>query len=264
MKKDSRQVTSRFSYLVAAFSAITVLVGLNGSVFAGTSTIYKDSFHGRAAQSLAGQAPPVDHGASPTWTKTFSSGHNDTGKGRPAGGKGFHPFWKADGTIIGSYDGNGYGALEVAGLNFRPVPGHIYTLTARIAPTAYVPGNNSRDGFVAVGFISGSQAMGVPSFFKGQGPWMFSQFGGSQNQPTNIVQGFFGPGATHNWTFAPKVLGDITEIVLNTTKSHWVATEYYNGVQKGVWVYGGNNGTTNPAGITQVAIGVNGQSAKVT
>ncbi|MCL5946379.1 MAG: hypothetical protein M1472_05950 [Planctomycetes bacterium] len=264
MKRNSYHVTSRFSHCSVFFSAITVLIELTSPIFAGTITIYQDNFSGSAGQSLTGRAPQVDHGASPTWTKTFSSGHNDTGKGKPEGRANFHPFWKANGTITGSYDINGYGALEVAGLNFRPVPGHIYTLTARMFPRAYIAGNNSRDGFVAMGFISGNTKSGIPPFFKGYGPWMFSQFSGFQKHPTYMVQGFFGPGATHNWTFSPKVLGETAEIVLNTTKAHWVAKEYYNGVQKGVWVYGGNNGTNNPTGITQVAIGVNGTSAKIT
>ena len=266
MKWNLRQVASLFSHFVAALSAVTVLVGLSGSVFAGTVTIYQDNFHGGAGQSLAAQAPQVDHGVSPTWTKNFSSGHNYSGKGKPAGGKGFHPFWKANGTITGSYNVGGSGALEVAGLNFRPVPGHIYTLTAKVFPRAYTPGNNSRDGFAAMGFISGSQAAGVPPFFKGQGPWMLSKFSGPPAHRNNIVQGYFGPGLTHGFTVSPypAAPGGTLKIVLNTTQSHWVATEYYNGVKKGGWPYGGNNGTANPTGITEVAIGVNGQSARVT
>ena len=249
-----------------ALGVAVIGLGTTGMALAGTVTIYQDNFSGSAGQSLAGQAPQVDHGTSPTWTKNFSSGHNYTGKGKPAGGKGFHPFWKANGTITGSYNVGGSGALEVAGLNFRPVAGHIYTLTAKMFPRAYTPGNNSRDGFAAVGFISGSQAAGVPPFFKGQGPWMLSEFSGPPAHRNNIVQGFFGPGLTHGFTVSPypSAPGGTLKIVLNTTKSHWAATEYYNGAQKGVWVYGGNNGTTNPTGITEAAIGVNGQSAKVT
>ncbi len=248
------------------FLGLVIGVAFTSPIFADTITIYQDNFSGSAGQSLAAQAPQVDHGVSPMWTKNFSSGHNDTGKGKPAGGANFHPFWKANGTITGSYNVGGSGALEVAGLNFRPVSGHIYTLTAKVLPTGYVPGKNSRDGFVAVGFISGSQAAGVPPFFKGQGPWMLSEFSGPLAHRNNIVQGYFGPGLTHGFTVSPypTAPGGTLKIVLNTTKSRWVATEYYNGVQKGGWVYGGNNGTTNPTGITQVAIGVNGASARIT
>ncbi len=245
------------------FLGLVIGVAFTSPIFADTITIYQDNFSGSAGQSLAGRAPQVDHGASPIWMKTFSRGHNDTGKGKPAGRANFHPFWKADGTITGSKS-NGYGALEVAGLNFRPVAGHIYTLTARMFPRAYISGNNSRDGFVAMGFISGNAKFGVPPFFKDYGPWMFSQFSGFQKHPTNKVDGCFGPDDDHSWAVSPKALGKTTKIVLDTTKAHWIATEYYNGVQKGVWVYGGNNGTTNPTGITQVAIGVNGASARIT
>ena len=263
MNTVAPRIYHHFSQISAAMLAAAILVGFAGTVLAGTITVYQDSFRGSANHPLVGHAPQVDHGASPTWTKSFSSGYNYTGNGKPAGGTDFHPFWKANGAISGSFDVNGNGALEVAGLNFKPVSGHVYTLTAKMLPTGYIPGNNSRDGFVAMGFISGSQKSGGPSFFKGQGPWMFSAFTGSQTKPANMVQGFFGPGAIHNWAFSPKVLANTSEIVLDTTKSHWVATEYYNGVQKGAWVYGGGNGTANPTGITQVAIGVNGQSAKV-
>ncbi|MGC8625076.1 MAG: GxGYxYP domain-containing protein [Phycisphaerae bacterium] len=258
-----RHILTR-AVLRTALGVVAIGVGLAGTVAAGTITAYQDNFNGSASRSLVGQAPQVDHGASTTWSNTFSSGHNYTGKGRSAGGADFHPFWKANGTITGSYDGYGNGALEVAGLNFRPVAGHIYTLTAKLLPTGYVLSNNSRSGYVEVGFVSSGQAPDVPPVFSDAGPWMRSVFSGPQAKPTKLVQGFFGPGATHSWTFSSRMLGDTSKLVLDTRKSHWVATEYYNGVQKGIWVYGGGNATTNPTGITQVAIGVNGRSAKVT
>ena len=264
MNTMAHRIYHRLSSLSVAMLVAAILVGLASTALAGTVTVYQDNFHGGAGKSLAGQALQVDHGVSPTWTKNFSSGHNYTGKGKPAGGKEFHPFWKANGTITGSYDVGGNGALEVAGLNFRPVPGHIYTLSVKMLPTAYVPGKNSRDGFVAMGFISGSQAAGVPPFFKGQGPWMLSEFSGPQDRRSNIVQGFFGPGTASGFTASPNpaALADSSEIVLNTTHAHWTAIDYYNGTQIGAWTYG-STGSPNPTGITQVAIGVNGQSAKV-
>ncbi|MGC9261619.1 MAG: hypothetical protein ACP5I8_16265, partial [Phycisphaerae bacterium] len=152
----AHRIYHRLSALSLAMPVAAILVGLATTALAGTVTVYQDNFSGSASELLPGHALKVDHGTSLVWTENFSSGYNYTGKGKPAGGADFHPFWKANGSITGSYDVNGYGALEVAGLNFRPVPGHIYTLSAKIAPTAYVPGNNSRDGFVAVGFISGS------------------------------------------------------------------------------------------------------------
>ncbi len=250
----------------AVMLGCVMVVGWTGAAWARIETVYRDNFSGSAGQSLAGQAPQVDHGASPTWNEIFSSGYNSAGRGRPAGGANFHPFWRADGTVTGSFDRNGYGALEVAGLNFRPVAGHIYTLTAKIAPTAYIPGNNSRDGFVAVGFISGGQAAGVPPFFRGQGPSMLAEFSGPPAHRNNLIQGYFGPGLNHGVAVSskPGPSGGKLQIVLNTRGPQWVASIYYNGVQRGIWIYGAKNGTRNPTGITQVAIGVNGQSAKVT
>lgn len=260
------------SPVAAAALATVACVGVVSAVSAGTITVYSENFGSPATTAtLAGTSPTVDNGTSPTWTQNYSSGYNYTGpasygppvvEGAP-GPAGFQPFWNANGTITGSYDSNGNGALEAAGLNFTPVSGHIYTLSANVTPTSYVAGNNSQDGFVSVGFISGSQASGVPPFFAGEGPWMLSEFTGSQSSPTNTIQGFFGPGTNNGYTVTPNpaVLGDISTVVLDTTRSQWVGTEYYNGVQVGAWGYAAG---ANPTGITQVAIGVNGESATVT
>ncbi|MDA8375771.1 MAG: PEP-CTERM sorting domain-containing protein [Planctomycetia bacterium] len=268
--KESFMLSNRSSILrgcsiTTAVIAAVACFGLAGTASASTvTTIYAESFGGAATTAtLAGTAPTVDNGASSTWTQTYSSGYNYTGTGQPAGGAGFQPFWNANGTITGSFDVNGNGALEVAGLNLTPVSGHIYTLTANLTPTSYIPGNNSQDGFVSLGFISGSQTAGVPPFFAGVGPWMLSEFSGSQTSPTNTIQGFFGPGTANGYTVspAPTTMGDTSEVVLNTMQSQWVGTEYYNGVQVGAWGYASG---ANPTGITQVAIGVNGESATVT
>ena len=247
-----------------AGSATLIGVALAGTALASTVTVYQDNFSGGPDHSLVGRGPQIDHGVSPTWAKNFSSGYNSTGLGRPAGGKGFHPFWRANGTITGSFDSGGNGALEVAGLNFKPVPGRIYTLSAKVLPTGYIPCNNSRDGLVSVGFISSSQASNTKPFYQGEGPWMFSEFTGSQNSPSNTVVYYFGPNLSNGFQVKPNpaALGNNSKIVLNTTQAQWTATDYYNGTQVGQWRYG-STGSPNPTGITQVAIGVNGHCAKV-
>ena len=239
---------SRGFSLAAAALAVATFAGLAGT--ASASTVYSESFGGSATGPLVGTAPTVDNGTSPTWINQYSSSTTNED-------------WTANGTITGSVDSNGNGALEVAALNLTPVSGHIYTLSANLLPTGYIAGSNANDGFVAVGFISGSQASGVAPFFGGVGPWMLSEFTGTTNPPANTVQGFFGPGTSNGYTVTPNpaALGDTSTVVLNTTQSQWVGTEYYNGVAVGNWGYAAG---ANPTGITQVAIGVNGMSGSVT
>ena len=241
--------SSRGFSLAATALAAVALAGLAGTASASTvaaSTVYSESFGGSATGPLVGTAPTVDHGTSPTWINQYSSSTTSED-------------WTANGTITGSVDSNGNGALEVAALNLTPVSGHIYTLSANLLPTGYIANNNAHDGFVAVGFISS----GGPPFFAGEGPWMLSEFTGTTSAPANTVQGFFGPGTSNGYTVTPNpaAMGDTSMVVLNTTQSQWVGTEYYNNVQVGAWGYAAG---ANPTGITQVAIGVNGMSASVT
>ncbi len=247
MFSNRLSVSHGCSLAVAALAAVA-FAGLAGT--ASASTVYSESFGGSATGPLVGTAPTVDNGTSPTWINQYSSSTTNED-------------WTANGTITGSVDSNGNGALEVAALNLTPVSGHIYTLSANLLPTGYIAGSNANDGFVAVGFISGSQTSGVPPFFGGVGPWMLSEFTGTTNPPANTVQGFFGPGTNNGYTVTPNpaALGDTSTVVLNTTQSQWVGTEYYNGVAVGNWGYAAG---ANPTGITQVAIGVNGMSAGVT
>ena len=95
---------------------------------------------------------------------------------------------------------------------------------------------------------------------------MLSEFTGSQSAPANTVQGFFGTGTNNGTTVTPNpaALGDTSMVVLNTTQSQWVGTEYYNNTLVESFTYGSGTNPANPTGITQVAIGVNGMSASVT
>ena len=239
----------RAGYLTATALAAIACVGLASTASAATTIVYSENFGGPATTtSLAGTAPTIDNGTSPTWLSQYSSSTTSE-------------FWTANGKVTGSVDSNNNGALEVAALNLTPVSGNIYTLSANLLPTGYIAGNNADDGFVSVGFISGSAS--VPPFFDGVGPWMLSDFNGTTSSPTNIVQGFFGPGTDNGYTVSPDpaALGDVSEVVLNTTQSQWVATEYYNGAETGNWAYAAG---ANPTGITDVAIGVNGMNGTVT
>ena len=249
--------SSRGCPLAAAALAAAAFAGLAGTASASmvaASTVYSENFGGSATGPLVGTAPTVDHGTSPTWISQYSSSATNTD-------------WLANGTITGSLNGTGAGAtgaLEVAALNLTPVSGHIYTLSANLLPTGYIAGDNAHDGFVAVGFTSASG--GVTPFFAGEGPWMLSEFTGSQSAPANTVQGFFGTGTNNGTTVSPNpaALGDTSMVVLNTTQSQWVGTEYYNNSLVASFTYGSGTNPANPTGITQVAIGVNGMSGSVT
>ena len=250
---SNRSSVSRGSALAIAALAAVACIGLAGTASASVvTTIYSESFGGAATTAtLAGTAPTVENGLSPTWLSQWNSSTTNQ-------------EWLANGTVTGSLDSNGDGALEVAALDFTPVNGHIYTLSADLTLTNYVENNNASDGFISIGFTNGN-GTGAP-FFNTIGPWMLSNFTGSQTSPTNTIQGFFGPGTANNYTVtpAPGTNGDTSEIVLNTMQSQWVATDYYNGVQVGNWVYNSGNATTNPTEITQVAIGANGMSGNIT
>jgi hypothetical protein len=249
---SNRSSVSRGCSLAAATLAAVACIGLAGTASASVvTTIYSEAFGGAATTTpLVGTSPTVDNGTSPKWINQYSSSVTNQD-------------WTANGQVTGSLDSNGNGALEVAALNFTPVSGHIYTLSANLLPTGYIAGNNANDGFVSVGFISGSQTSGVPPFFGGVGPWMLSEFNGPASSPSNIVQGFFGPGTNNGFTVTPDpaTLGDVSTVVLDTTQSQWVGSDYYNNVPVGAWGYAAGS---NPTGITQVAIGVNGMNATVT
>ena len=244
--------SSRGCPLTAAALAAAVFAGLAGTASTSTvaaSTVYSESFGGSATGPLVGTAPTVDNGTSPTWINQFS-------------GSASGEDWLANGTVTGSTNSGGSGALEVASLNFTPVNGHIYTLSVVLQPTGYSSGNNASDGLLMAGFINGN-GTGAP-FFNTVGPGLTAQFTGPTSSPTLVEGGFFGPGLGNVYSASSPTLGGTLKVVLNTTNpSTWIAYGYYNGTNIGGWGYTAGNGG-NPTGITQVAIGTNGTSGSVT
>ena len=246
--------SSRGCSLAAAALAAAAFAGLAGTAsasMAAASTVYSESFGGSATTTpLVGTAPTVDKGTSPTWINQFS-------------GSASGEDWLANGTVTGSTNSSGSGALEVASLNFTPVNGHIYTLSVVLQPTGYSSGNSASDGFLVTGFINGN-GTGAP-FFNTVGPGLTAQFKGSTSSPTLVEGGFFGPGLGNAYSASSPTLGGTLSVVLNTTDpSMWSANGYYNGTNIGGWGYNSGNGTTNPTEIAQVAIGTNGMSGSVT
>ena len=245
--------SSRGCPLTAAALAAAVFAGLAGTASTSTvaaSTVYSESFGGSATGPLVGTAPTVDNGTSPTWINQFS-------------GSASGEDWLANGTVTGSTNSGGSGALEVASLNFTPVNGHIYTLSVVLKPTGYSSGNNASDGLLMAGFINGN-GTGAP-FFNTVGPGLTAQFTGPTSSPTLVEGGFFGPGLGNAYSASSPTLGGSLKVVLSTTNpGMWSADGYYNGTNIGGWAYNSGNGTTNPTEITQVAIGTNGMNGSVT
>ncbi|MGC9259543.1 MAG: PEP-CTERM sorting domain-containing protein [Phycisphaerae bacterium] len=227
------------SSLMAAVAAVAC-VGL-ASAASATTLIY-DPLTGSATTELNGTTPPVDN--------TGLGSFENWNEGEDAGSQ----HWMANGTVIGSLNSTGGGALDVAGTAFLPSSGYIYTLSATLDPTSNTAGNNAQDGFVALGFVNSS----TTPFFKSPGPWMLEYgSGGSQWYP--------GPGNTIGAGSANITPNETAQIVLNTMGADWTASWFYNGTQLGTtYSYTGSSGSNaNPTGIQAIAIGVNGESATV-
>jgi hypothetical protein len=251
MLSNRSSINRSCSIVVAALAAVACL-GLAGTASAITvTTIYAENFGGATTSTaLAGTAPTTDNGTSPTWFSQWNASTTNQN-------------WLANGTITGSVNNGGSGALEVAALNFTPENNNIYTLSAVLTPTNYSSGTSGSDGIVMAGFINGN-GTGAP-FFNTIGPGLIASFSGTTASPSYNAGGFFGPGFDNAWGASSPSLGGTLEVVLNTTNSNeWVAWGYFNETQYGVWVYNSGNGTTNPTGISQVAIGVNGMSGAIT
>ena len=245
---------------IVTIAALAVVASTGLAAANTTTVVYQDNFSGSSSTSLAGQAPTVDNGTSSTWIQTWSAG-SLTGTGQADS----QPFFTANGAITGSLDSNGSsGALEVAGLNFTPQSGHIYTLTATMTPTNYVSGDSAYDGPLFMGFIAISGPSGTPTpFFNSDGPSM-------NTSGAPFVGGAFGPGQTNTFSAGSNpTLGETMEIILDTTGPDWQASAWYNpngtgNGRIGQWGYGPDNGRANPTDITEVAIGANGASGNIT
>ena len=222
---SNRSSVSHGSALVIAAFTAAACIGLAGT--ASATVIYQDNFSGSSSTPLAGQTPTIDNGPSTSWSNQWNTAWMDNG------------FV----TVTSSTD------LEVASLEFTPQIGQIYTLSLSLNPTS---GSN----FMAFGFTNGN-GTGAP-FWNTTGPWMDVWL-------PNGITGQAGPG-TGNAVFNTGVssLNEPAQIVLNTVGADWTVQWSYNGIALGSYVYSGASGSDpNPTGITQVAIGSDGDNGSV-
>ena len=224
---SNRSSVSRGSSLAAAALAVTAFVALAGT--ASASIIYQDNFSGLATTPLDGAAPTVDHGTSTVWT---AGGTNGPGNGAGAG-----VGWQDNGST--SFSGNSGGAY----LSFTPSSGNIYTLTAKLDPTA---GN-----WLGLGFVKSPNTIS-PVNGSGAYAWAIVSPGGGG-------QIFTGPDTTNpNGGFTGKPGANTVSIMLNTTAKQWTYRIYDNGkAVTPVVVF-----KTNPA-ITAVGLGNSGATGTV-
>ncbi len=180
---------------------------------ASASTIYSDNFSGSAtANSLNGTAPTVDNGPSSTWTVGSTSGY--TG-------------FAANGSSDASPNG------LIAYLQFTPVSGEIYTLSAGLDLVNPLTTTNS---WMALGFmegLNGNSRFDQPSSYGS--PWaLIYQPSPQSNGTTNVGTIWAGPGTVGGVNFTTTPGNDGTgvqdmSIVLNTMSSAWTYQVYDNG-----------------------------------
>ena len=196
---SNRSSVSRGSSLAAAALAVTAFVALAGT--ASASIIYQDNFSGLATTPLDGAAPTVDHGTSTVWT---AGGTNGPGNGAGAG-----VGWQDNGST--SFSGNSGGAY----LSFTPSSGNIYTLTAKLDPTA---GN-----YLALGFVKSPNTTNPVNGSGGYGWALVGPGGGGQV--------FTGPDTSNsNGGFTGTSGVNTVSIVLNTQASAWTYQVFDNAV----------------------------------
>ncbi|MHB1768439.1 MAG: hypothetical protein ACYCUV_11395 [Phycisphaerae bacterium] len=213
-----------------SITVITLMAGLALAVGpASTHIIYRDNFKGAATTTLDGTAPTVDHGKSAKWKAGSTAG--------PGHGHGTGVGWQANGST--SLSGNSGGAY----LSFTPSSGNIYTLKAKLDPSA---GN-----WLGLGFVKSPNTIN-PVNGSGAYAWAVVSPGGGG-------QIFTGPDTTNaNGGFTGTSGANKVSIVLNTTAKHWTYRIYDNGkAETPVVVF-----KTNPA-ITAVGLGNSGASGTV-
>ena len=226
-----RSSVSHGCYLAAAALAAMACLGLVSTASA-TTIIYQDSFNGLSSTPLNGAAPTKDNGTSATWTAT--SGISDSG-------------YTNNNTAIGY-------------LNFTPVSGNIYTLSANLAGS----GTPNNGAWLSLGFLTTPTTSGNVRF-DGSGTgtenavdWVLLYTPGSSTVNGSL---FEGPGTTagganyyigSDENSSGLETGDYS-IVLDTagTPSAWTAKIFDNGT-----AISGN--LSVPSGITAVGIGNDG------
>lgn len=184
-----------------AVTGIMLLAGLALAAGRGPAhVIYQENFKGAATAPLDGTRPTVDHGKSAKWTAGSTAG--------PGHGHGTGVGWQANGGT--SLSGNSGGAY----LSFTPSSGNIYTLTAKLDPTA---GN-----WLGLGFVKSPNTIN-PVNGSGAYAWAILSTGGGG-------QIFTGPDTSNpNGGFTGKSGANTVSIVLNTTAKQWTYRIYDNG-----------------------------------
>ncbi len=211
-----------------------------------SNIIYQDSFTGSSTTPLNGAAPTVDNGPSATWTATG----------------GYAAF--AD----SGYTSESNNAGAVAYLNFTPVSGNVYTLSATLYTDTVYPANPQWN-WLAVGFVQNpTTASGTSFVFNSTDPGAMAW---AQDFAPNAVPysgGGFAAGAVYSGpdggdspfvsVFSPPSGSNATapqdiSVVLNTGSSAWTYQFFDNGSA----VSAVESFTSNPA-ITAVGLNLQG------
>jgi hypothetical protein len=184
---------------------------------AGMNVIYYDDFDGSAAAPLNGTTPDISANRS---------------------------IWRA-GTYVhadGSYGDGTAGHMWTATLPFTPAAGTMYELEAKV--------DNQGDWF-GIGFIASTTTVNYETRLLDNAPrlWCLVRQTGS----TNFDQAFIGPGTTGGLGNATVSSASKLRIRIDTTKSQWVVTWYYDDVQA-------FQRTIDPSTFTisSIAMGANG------
>lgn len=216
-------------------------VAMLGSPASASNIIYQDSFTGSATTPLNGAAPTVDNGPSATWTADNS--------GSSSGYVGF-----AD----SGYTSEGLTSTGGAAyLNFSPVSGNIYTLSAGMnAITGLNPGTGN--DWLSIGFLGTPKTEGRFDAPTSEGAYAWGLLRTVANNPVVGQHDgtlFTGPGASvYGQNFNNAVAGVNTlSTVLNTGGSTWTWQLFLNGVAASPI----ESFPTNPH-ITAVGIGNDG------
>lgn len=184
--------------------------------------IYQDSFNGSSTTPLNGSAPTVDNGTSTAWTASGgSSAFADSGYTSESGNAGAEAY-----------------------LNFTPVSGNIYTLSATLYMNVLDQANPSYN-WLAVGFVMNPDTANGASFVFGKtnpGAYAFMQvfkpgvvpmtggyaategYSGPDGADSPYISDFLAPAGTA--ADGPQQ----ASIVLNTGASAWTYQFFDNGI----------------------------------
>ncbi len=240
---SNRSTIYRGCSLAAATLAAVACIGLAGTAWAST-VIYQDNFSGSSSTPLNGAKPTVDNGTSTAWTATGgSTAFADSG-----------------------YTSESNSAGAVAYLNFTPVSGHVYTLSAGLYTTSVYTPDPGWD-WLAVGFVlnptttSGTSfvfnetAPGAYAFMQVYAPGSASASGTAYSGPDGgnspYIDPFNAPSGTAN---GPQNVS----IVLDTGASAWTYQFFDNGAA----VSPIESFSSNPA-ITAVGLNTQGPNTVV-